>query len=212
MNILSQAKKAAESHPAKITAKEFLAMVKENPSIFEHWETPLEITEYVDCSSSIITHLSPHLTFSGKNENENTASFYDCKSLKNATGTFHGYVNFAMSRVEEIKALTITQPNTIGWAANFYGCERLQIATGTYPGCVGFGETNVYTIKNLEVQNPEKDGYFADFRNCPKLHNLEGWNLSKKIQAEPKLLAAEKAKAALKKFVKESQPEKLPFL
>jgi hypothetical protein len=49
----------------RITAEEFLGMIAENPSVFEHWDTPLEITEYVDCSHTNITHLSPHLTFSG---------------------------------------------------------------------------------------------------------------------------------------------------
>jgi hypothetical protein len=43
----------------KITADEFLAMIAENPSIFEHWDSPLEITESVDCRMNNITHLSP---------------------------------------------------------------------------------------------------------------------------------------------------------
>jgi hypothetical protein len=40
----------------KITGDQFLAMIDENPSIFKNWKEPLEITEFVDCSHSPITH------------------------------------------------------------------------------------------------------------------------------------------------------------
>jgi hypothetical protein len=42
MTPLSHAKIAVKEHPAKITAKEFLEMIAENPAVFEHWNTPLE--------------------------------------------------------------------------------------------------------------------------------------------------------------------------
>ncbi len=47
MTPLAHAKKAIKANPAKVTAKEFLAMIEENPSVFKEWETPLEITEFV---------------------------------------------------------------------------------------------------------------------------------------------------------------------
>ncbi len=73
-------KKTIEQHPAKITAKEFFEMIKGNPSVFEHWETPLEITEFIDCEYSPITHLSKHLTFSGKDNHGDSAMFCDYSS------------------------------------------------------------------------------------------------------------------------------------
>jgi hypothetical protein len=40
----------------RIPAREFLAMIKKNPSVFEHWDTPLHITTPVNCENSLITH------------------------------------------------------------------------------------------------------------------------------------------------------------
>jgi hypothetical protein len=77
-------------------------MIMENPSVFEHWETPLEITGYVNCQNSPITHLSPHLTFSGKNEDGDTASFLNCPNLKVATGNYPGFVIFNNSGIQQV--------------------------------------------------------------------------------------------------------------
>jgi hypothetical protein len=126
-------RKLTKKIPSKITAKEFLAMIAENPSIFEHWETPLEITGYVNCGESNITHLSKQLTFSGRNSIGETASFSNCPDLKVATGTFHGLVYFVYSGIEKIENLQITNSDRTGWATNFCGCDSLQIATGLTP-------------------------------------------------------------------------------
>jgi hypothetical protein len=196
----------------KISAKEFLSMVSENPAIFEHWDTPLEITSHVECYNSSIPHLSKYLIFSGKNKEGESADFTSCKSLKTATGTFYGSVNFVDSGVEKIENLT-TGTNENGWAANFMICPNLKVATGTYPGCVYFARSGMERIENLTITQPNKDGQYADFHNCSNLHTLENWDLSKKIGIEHKKLKAErKRRDSLKKYIQESQPKPLPFL
>jgi hypothetical protein len=114
----------------QITAKEFYNMSEKNPSVFEHWETPLEIMEFVYCNNSKITHLSKQLTFSGKNQD---GWFAFCKSLKIATGTFHGRVYFSDSGIQKISQLLITNPDNADLSANFSYCKDLKIATGNYP-------------------------------------------------------------------------------
>jgi hypothetical protein len=195
----------------KITAKKFLAMIAENPSVFEHWDTRLEITDHVYCQHSRITHLSPHLIFP-RNQNGDSAAFLQCKHLKIATGTFHGCVSFAESGIEKIEELFILRTNTNDWAASFLGCKSLKIATGNYPGFVNFEETGIESIQNLHIENPDSD-YFADFSRCPNLHTLEGWDLSKQICIEDEKWDAEKnRRAALQKYIEKTKPENLPFL
>jgi hypothetical protein len=197
----------------KITAKKFLAMVSENPSVFENWDTPLEITQYVEGNNSPITHLSKHLIFSGKNPNGDTADFRYCPNLQTATGTFHGFVWFAENGIQKIENLLITQPDNNQIATSFAKCLHLEIATGTYPGFVNFSGCGIHSIQNLNINTPEEEGIYAEFSNCHNLQTLEGWDPSKKICIEPKKLEAEhKRRATLKKFVQESQPQELPFL
>jgi hypothetical protein len=196
----------------RITAKEFLAMISENPSVFEHWNTPLEITEHVDCKKSKITHLSKHLTFSAQDRNGDAADFSECENIKTATGTFHGGVWFAFSGIQKIENLIITKPNEAELAASFYICNNLQVATGTYPGLVNFFGSGIHSIQNLHVKKPNGSGTYAEFSNCKNLHSLQNWDLSKKILIEPEKLAAEKERRAIQKFHSKTQPETLPFL
>jgi hypothetical protein len=195
----------------QISAKEFLEMIEENPSVFEHWNTPLEITEYVDCSWYKITHLSTHLTFSGRNEDGAVAHFGNCHNLKIATGTFDGYVRFAESGVQKIENLNILKTDITKNAASFWKCNNLTIATGTYPGWVNFSESGIHSIHNLHIHTSIET--YASFECCPFLKTLEGWDLSKKIIIEEEKLEAEiKRRASLQKYIQESQPIKLPFL
>jgi hypothetical protein len=213
-HLLSEAPKAVKSHPKIITAQEFLEMIAENPSVFEHWNTPLEITGVVNCIRSNITHLSPSLTFSGFNKDGNTAYFTHCPNLKVATGTFHGCVYFSNSSIEKIENLKIKNANYGDTAASFEDCKTLQIATGSYPSYVNFSGSGIQSIQNLSIQKPDQiSKEFATFFNCPNLKTLEGWDLSKKISIEPEKLEAEaKKRKSLKKFHKESQAPELPFL
>ncbi len=171
---ISHAKTAIKKYPAKITAKEFLAMIAENPSVFEHWETPLEITEFVDCKDSPITHLSPHLTFSGRNIEGDTAYFDGCRHLQNATGTFHGYVDFGESGIESIENLTVTQPDNEGTAAKFTKCRHLKVATGTFHGFANFRDCGIESIENLTITQTDNNGNAANFRACFNLKIATG--------------------------------------
>jgi hypothetical protein len=177
MTPLSHAQTAIKEYPPKITAKEFLEMIAENPSIFEQWNTPLEITEYVDCSDSNITYLSPHLTFSGRNEDGDTADFSHCPNLTSATGTFHSCVNFFGSGIVKIENLTVTQPNEYGKSANFGYCPFLQIATGSYPGYVNFEHSGIEHIKHLVAES-------YSFKDCFNLQNLKEWEISQRDSAK----------------------------
>jgi hypothetical protein len=106
----------------------------------------------------------------------------------------------------------IQTPRT-DWSADFSFCKNLQIATGTYRKFVTFLGSGIHTIHKLDVQNPSKNGNFITLKECKNLKTLEGWELSKKTVIEPKKLEAEiKRRAALKKFIQETQIETLPFL
>ena len=198
--------------PTKVTAKEFLMMIAENPAVFEHWETPLEITEFINCSHSNITYLSKHLTFSGRNKDGETANFSNCANLKTATGTFHGFANFYDSGIEKIEELHITEIDKNSWAANFAECQKLRTATGTFPGVVSFFGSGIHTIENLHILKPGEDGTYGSFECCSFLFSLKNWDLSKEIRVEPELLKEEKKRREIENFVKKTQPQELPFL
>jgi hypothetical protein len=194
----------------RITAREFIVMIKENPSVFETWNTPLEITEYVNASHTFITHLSKHLIFSGIDEVGECARFQSCIKLKNASGTFHGTIDFEKSAIKKIENLHVKKTNITGTSASFSLCKKLQIATGEYAGFVSFYKSGIHSIHNLKIKR--RGGTYADFTHCPNLQNLGNWDLSKPIDIEPEKLAAEKERRSLKKFHKEAQPKLLPFL
>jgi hypothetical protein len=197
----------------QITANEFYAMIIENPSVFKHWETPLEITEFVDCRESNITHLSSKLTFSGKNKNGECADFSHCHTLKIATGKFHTGVLFTNSNIEKIENLEVSGVDKYGASAYFYSCPNLKIATGTYEGAADFEETGIESIQNLHVKNPDKNGMYAYFAGCENLHTLESWDITKKTNIEIEKFSAEKTRLKrLKEFIKRNQPDTLPFL
>jgi hypothetical protein len=196
----------------KITATEFLNMLGKNLSVFQHWDTPLEITDYVDCSDSQIKYLSKHLIFSGRNTAGDAADFTNCKQLEIATGTFQGFVGFSASGVKKIENLTVTT-NKSEWSASFSYCKHLQIATGNYAKFVNFFESGIHLIHNLHIEKTNKEDSYTNCWNCPNLHTLEGWNLSKKIDIEPEKLEAEiKRRKSWKTFIETTNPEALPFL
>jgi hypothetical protein len=149
----------------------------------------------------------------GENKYGRAAWFDLCEFLKTATGNFPGAVNFMGSNIEKIENLHITGKDYNGFSANFSQCKHLQIATGNFEGSINFWNSGIERIENLNIQNPDKNDKYTDFSECPNLQTLEGWDLSKKIKIEPEKLEAEiKRRSALKTFIKETQPEELPFL
>jgi hypothetical protein len=196
-----------------ITATEFQNLLSRNPSVFEHWDTPLNITEYINCTNSPITHLSKHLIFSGTDENGNSAHFFSCPNLKVATGTFDGYTCFTNSAIQKIEDLFVREVNELAGAASFFRCKELKIATGTYAGYVNFLESGIHSIHNLHIETSDEDGHYATLNRCPNLKNLGNWDLSKKVEIEEEKLEAERRRRkSLQKFVRQTQAPELPFL
>jgi hypothetical protein len=200
--------------PTKINRDTFYDMITENPSVFKDWNTPLEITEFVDCCRDLkLTHLSPYLTFSGKNEDGVSADFSHCPKLKIATGTFHGTVWFNESAIETIENLEVKGTDDNGVSGYFWYCDQLKTASGKYEGCADFSESAIESIQNLHIETTNSEGYHVDFSNCKNLKRLDGFDISKKIRIEPQKLKAEtNRRKSLKTFIKKSQPDELPFL
>ena len=151
----------------QITGWEFVRLINKNPSWCKDLKEPLEITTYADLHKSTITHLSPLLTFSGEDKDGWVASFWGCKNLEIATGTFKRFVYFGDAAIKQIKDLNITGRTNNGYSALFNNCPRLKVATGTYEGAVNFQETGIVTIKDLVIKNTDQTGLKAKFGECP---------------------------------------------
>jgi len=158
----------------QVTAEKFKEFVTKDPAWASKLTEPIEVTTYCNMEGSNITHLSPLLTFSGKDKDGRSASFYNCSNLKIATGKFAGWVNFSRSGIERIKDLEVTQPDKYGEAAFFNGCKNLKIATGKFQGGVNFSRSGIERIKDLEVTQPNKDGWAASFNGCQNLKRVTG--------------------------------------
>lgn len=171
----------------KMTASEFRQLTEENPNWCSKITEPIEVIEYLNMNGSNIEALSPLLIFSEKHGNEGVASFQRCPNLKIAEGTFHGFVTFNKSGIEEIGDLKITQPNDYGRAAYFYSCSRLKIARGTYPGFVSFSHSGIEKSTDLVVTKPDMDGDAAYFDDCPNLKRIRG-EFNGKLTGEVELI------------------------
>ena len=154
----------------KMTGEKFISLIEKDPSWCLCIKEPIEITTFVNLSYGNITHLSPLLTFSGKNEDNWVANFYECENLKVATGTFHGFVHFGYSGIEKIENLNVTETDKVNESTSFSNCQNLKVATGNYKGRVNFSNSGVTTIKNLNIKAPDNYGEKAHFLNCPILY------------------------------------------
>jgi hypothetical protein len=157
-----------------ISSNEFRKAVEADPAWASKLTEPVEVTDFCDMTGSSITHLSPLLHFTGRDENGICARFWDCNSLKVAEGTFHGMVYFCDSGVQRIGDLKITDTSADGGAASFYQCAHLKVAEGTFPGFVEFGGSGVEKIGNLVIARWNGSGYAASFTCCFALKVAEG--------------------------------------
>lgn len=189
----------------KLTAREFLKNVHINPKWGSTITVPTEVTETVFLWGPIQC-LSPLLTFSGQDEQGNSANFYKCENLEIAEGTFHGNVAFTESGIETIGELHITQPNQFGEAATFFRCRALKIAKGSYPGHVNFNGTGVTHTEDLEILQANKDGHAVSFIECNQLGKIRG-NFNGKIHAKADLIAEYQQHIAIKKASKTKMAE-----
>jgi len=151
----------------QITGEEFVGLIEKDPSWCKNLKKEVEITTFVNLAYSNITHLSPLITFSGKNKNGWVVDFGNCEQLKVATGTYKGFANFSYSEIEKIENLNVTGVDTVIDSAYFLGCKNLKVATGTYKGFVNFSESGIETIKDLNIENTNINGEKTRFEACP---------------------------------------------
>jgi len=133
----------------------------------------VEITGFCDMEGSKITHLSPLLHFTGRDEQGRTANFFHCEALTVAEGNFIGFVGFVSCSIQRIGKLTITAPSHGGMAAHFNDCKFLEVAEGVFPGYVRFNKCGIVKIGELTTE-VNKAGAAASFRACEKLKVAEG--------------------------------------
>lgn len=171
----------------QITAEEFYLRTEINANWCAEITEPIEVPEFLNYPGKEITALSPLITFSGRDENGDVAVFRDCENLKVAEGTFHGYVSFSKSGIEEIGDLVIVKTDKNGNACSFMGCERLKIAQGTYPGLVTFSESGIQQTKNLKVLNHNSEGVAIYLEKCWGLDRIRG-QFNGKVVADDFLL------------------------
>ena len=149
----------------KMTGEEFCELIKKDPSWCLSLKEPIEVTTFVNLKHSSITHLSPLITFSGLNSGW-AASFFGCKNLKVATGTFNGFTSFENSGIEKIENLNVTEDSSEGCSATFSCCKNLTEASGNYKGFVNFESSGVTTIKNLNIEEGNLYNKKAAFEDC----------------------------------------------
>jgi len=160
----------------KMTYDQFKQAIEIDPAWASKLTEPVEITDYCDMKGSGITHLSPLLHFTGRDEFGHVADFWGCEALKVAEGNYSGLVWFSSSGVEEIGELVVTRPDKEGTAAGFLECEYLKIARGSYAGFVNFTSSGVERIDtdNLRISQADSLGWAANFSNCVCLKVAEG--------------------------------------
>lgn len=158
----------------RITSNQFKQLTDSCPSWALHLNEPIQVSGYCRLFESPITHLSPLLHFTGRNESGKCAEFMMCENLSVAEGNFAGEVDFSYSGIFSIGQLTIKKAGKSGNAADFTSCNNLRIATGIYPGAVIFKGSGLQRIENLIINKPNADGLAVDFYFCKQLRHAEG--------------------------------------
>ena len=145
----------------KINAEEFLRLTKNNSSWAAELTKPLEVCGFLRADKSPITHLSPHLHFTGENSSNWSASFENCRLLTKAEGKFSGAVSFIQTGITEIGEIEVEmgKKESRGLSCTFFNCKQLKEARGKYKGRVYFGAAGIRTIGELECKE-------ADFSGC----------------------------------------------
>lgn len=160
------------SYMRQMTGREFVARIRRNPSWAKSLEEPLEVTTFANLDGTEITHLSPLITFRGRNKSGNVASFRNCQKLEIAEGTFDGFVDFGRVWIEKgkkmkeiptgikkIGRLRVLRPNDHGDAINLEGCAGVQHFKGTFPGAVFIGHNENIELINITVTKANNRGF-----------------------------------------------------
>lgn len=169
----------------RITAAEFKKAVAADPLWAGNLKEDVTVEDYCDMDGSEIAALSPHLTFAGRDEEGNCASFRGCKDLIAGEGTFHGFVDFGPlesvvdgETVAEpcgISALeiTVTCPNNNGQAVNLAYTENMRFLAGRFPGHVEARGSELEAV-DITVTGTDADGRSASFAECASMEMLSG--------------------------------------
>ncbi len=161
----------------KITAEDFEKAIMLDPAWASKLNEPVEITTFCEITSSDISHLSPHLHFTGKNCCGMVAEFWFCQNLKVVQGTFHGGVSFSQAGIERIdyESFAVTECRGVA-ATTFSSCFDLKVAEGTFAGPVYFSSCGIERIdpKKLIITPTGEKGMVAIFDECPRLKVVEG--------------------------------------
>lgn len=153
---------------AELTLEEFQRRIEIDPGWAQHLTHPVIIHDYCDLRDSKITHLSPHMYFSGSDTFGRSASFMNCPNLKVAEGNFRNGVDFGDSGVERIGDLKIEQPDDNGVAADFSGCKKLREVHGTFPGQLQCQNSGVVRVFNLNITQASEEGEAARVGKPPR--------------------------------------------
>jgi hypothetical protein len=156
----------------RITAKEFLQRVEENPAWAKGLEHPVIVNEHVNLSDSKITHLSRWLRFSGKDDHGESANFCRCEQLVNAEGTYDGSVDFSLSGIKQIGRLKVLGVDRSSISAYFYKCKDLKTLSGSYYGPVVACESALEKIENFKVSKSNRKGEKLDL-SCTTVNEID---------------------------------------
>lgn len=153
----------------RISSIQFQKNIKENPAWAATLTEPVQVTGGAGLNGSPITHLSPLLHFYPIKGQTRAAAFWNCPNLKVAQGTFHGWVQFAFSGIEEIDPENLIIRNTGNTAAIFYKCAALKVAQGNFPGHVKFKKSGIQKFGEITLQTRWPGRRRIDLTECDDL-------------------------------------------
>lgn len=157
-----------------INAKQFKQFVNDDPAWASKLKGPVEIRTYANMDNSGITHLSPFLLFSGRDNEGNVASFRGCGKLEKAEGNFDGFVDFGVSYEElevnlEAEGGNQDSLKDIETNGNELDDKPEEIIDLPHANSVGIKE-----IGDLNILRPNDKGYAVDFSGCIHLNTYSG--------------------------------------
>jgi hypothetical protein len=175
----------------EITAEEFKQAIQSNPLWAQFLKKPIVVVDYCNCDGMNIKALSEKITFRGRDENGNCASFKGCP-LETAEGTFYGHVDFGpiiknkktkknpegelVLKPCTIKELNINiiHPNKSGDAINLSYTTSLEKIHGKFPGAVNAQGSGILAVSETSKIGYNESGVSLDLRDCKKIEILNG--------------------------------------
>lgn len=157
-----------------INAKQFKQFINDDPSWATKLKGPVEIRTYANMDNSGITHLSPFLLFSGRDNEGNVASFRGCSKLEKAEGNFDGFVDFGVSYEELEVNLESEGGNQDSLKDIETNEDRLEDKPEEIIDLPHANSVGIKKIGKLNILRPNNKGYAADFSGCIHLTTYTG--------------------------------------